>query len=64
MVLVGLYGAFNSVGAMMMVWHKLEVYTFAVHEGFETGGALVVEHLKYGAEATVNEMGVQGGIDP
>ena len=43
---------------------QVGVYTFAVHEGFETGGALVVEHLKYGAEATVNEMGVQGGIDP
>ena len=30
-------------------WHKLEVNTFGVHEGFDTGRALVVEHLKYGA---------------
>ena len=62
MVLVGLYGAFGSVGAMMTGWHKLEVDNFAVHEGFETGGALVVEHLENGAEAMVSKMGVQGGI--
>ena len=64
MVLVGFYGAFGGVGAIMMGWHKLEVDTFAANEGFETGGSLIVEHLKYGAEATVSKMGVQGGIVP
>ena len=48
----------------MMGWHKLEVNTFTVHEGFETGGTLIVGHLKYGTEATVSEMGVQVGICP
>ena len=42
----------------------MEVNTFAVHEGFEAGRALVVEHIKGGAEATVRNMGVQGGIGP
>ena len=49
-----MYGAFGSVVAMMMGWHKLEVNTFDVHEVFLTGRALVVEHLKYGPEATVS----------
>ena len=64
MVLVGLHGAFGGIGAIMMGWHNLEVNTIAVHEGFDTGGALIVKHLKDGAEATVSEMGVQGGIGP
>ena len=61
-VLVSLYVEFDGVGAMNMGWKKLEVDTFAVHEGFDTVGALVVKHLKDGAEATVSEMAVQGGI--
>ena len=60
-VLVGLYGAFGGVGVMMMVWHKLEVDTFTVHEGFETGRALIVKHLEDG-EPVASEMVVQGGI--
>ena len=57
-----MYGEFEDVGVMMMVRHKLEVDTFTVREFFETGGALVVDHLKYGAEAMVSDIGVQGGI--
>ena len=49
---------FGGVGAMMVGWHKLELGTFAVHGGFETGGALVVDNLKYGVEATVSNMRV------
>ena len=64
MFLVDLYGEFGGLGAMMMGWHKLEFDTFAVNEGFETGGSLVVEHLKDGAEATVSGIGVQGRIGP
>ena len=62
MVPLGLYGTFSGVGKMMMGWHKLEVDTFAVNKSFETEGALVVEHMKDGAEATVSKKGVQSGI--
>ena len=57
-----MYGVFGGVVAIMMGWLKLEVDSFAVHEGFETSEALVVEYLKYGAEATVSEIRVQVGI--
>ena len=57
-----MYGTVSGVGVMMMGRHKFEVDNFDVNEGFETGGALVVGHLKDGAEATVSEMGVQGVI--
>ena len=53
MVLVGLYVAFGRIGAMMMGCHNFEVDTFTMHEDFETSGALVVKHLKDGAQATV-----------
>ena len=59
-----MYGTFSGIGEMMIGWHKLEVDTFAANESFETEGALVVEHMKDGAEATVSDMGVQGGIGP
>ena len=64
MAFLGLYGAFGGIGAMKMGWKNLEFDTFTVHEGFETGGTLIVGHLKYGTEATVSEMGVQVGICP
>ena len=57
-----MYCAFDGVGVMMMGYHKLEVDTFAVNEIFETERALVVEHMKDGAEATVSKKGVQSGI--
>ena len=31
---------------------------------FDTGRELIVEHLKDGAEATVGDIGLQGGIGP
>ena len=64
MVLVVLYSVFGGVVAMMMGWNKFKVETFALHEGFENGRALVFKRMKDGAEATVIEMGVQGGIGP
>ena len=64
MILVGLHGTFSGVGAILLGWHKLEVHTFAVHEGFETDRAFFVEHLEYGVEVMVSDMVLQGGIVP
>ena len=56
-----MYGAFGGIGAMKMGWKNLEFDTFTVHEGFETGRALIVKHLEDG-EPVASEMVVQGGI--
>ena len=55
---------FGCVGAMIMGCNNFKVETFALHKGFENGRALFFKHMKDGAEATVIEMGVQGGIGP
>ena len=42
----------------------INILRVGILEGFENGRAIVFKHMEDGAEATVIEMGVQGGIGP
>ena len=52
-VLEDVDGFFSGIGAMEIRWDKLENDVMLTHEPFESGWALVVEHLEYRLEAAV-----------
>ena len=62
MVLEHLDGPFGSVGAMQVGQGKLEGDSFFSHEGLESYRAFIVKRLKNGSQASVGELGVEGGV--
>ena len=51
-------GALSSTAAMNSRRNKLEVDFFFVHEGFEHGGAFIVEALQFRTEASGAQFGM------
>ena len=62
MVLVGDDGMFSGIGAVQVRRNKLESDADVLHDLFEAGWALVVEHLKARRETTGGEVSVEGGV--
>ena len=60
-VLVGGDGAFRGIGAVQVRRNELEGDAGVLHDLFEAGWALVVEHLKVRCKTTVGEVSVEGG---
>ena len=63
-ILVSLDFLFYVVGAMQVWGHELELDTSLAYKRFESAGALIVQNLVLGGEATVGEVGVEdaGGL--
>ena len=62
-VLVDGDGALSGIGAVQVRRNDLESDAGVLHELFEAGWALFVEHLKARRETTVGEASVKGGIN-
>ena len=60
--LEGLNGPFGSVGAMQVGRRELEGDSFFSHEGLEYCRAFIVKSLENGSQASVGELGVEGGV--
>ena len=58
-ILVGLDGAFGSVGVMQVRRNKLEINARIAQKCFETAGAFIVKHLVLRGEAAGGKVGVQ-----
>ena len=54
--------AFRGIGVVQVRQNELESDAGVLHELFEAGWALVVEHLKERHETTVGEVSVEGGV--
>ena len=46
---------------MQVGWGELEGDSFFLHEGLESCGALIFKSLENGSQASVGELGVEGG---
>ena len=59
LILVGLDGAFCSVGAVKMWGNELEPYAGIAQKLFQAAEAFIVKNLVLGGEAAVGEVGVK-----
>ena len=62
MILEHLDSSFGSIGAMQVGQVDLEGDYFFLHEGLESCGAFNVKSLENGSQASVGELGVEGGV--
>ena len=62
MVLERLDGPFGSVGAMQVGRGKLEGDSLFLHKGFDSCRAFIVKSLENGLQASVGDIGMEGGV--
>ena len=61
-VLLGGDGAFSGISEVQVRWNKMESDAGVLHDLFEAGWKLVIEHLKVRSKTTFEEVSVEGGV--